>query len=99
MAEFRIWNFGFGISDLFRISVFGFRYSDFGIRISVFGFGIRISGFPVAMLLHTDHLTKAYGSFLALHELDLHVQPGEIVGLLGPNGSGKSTALRLILGF
>jgi ABC-2 type transport system ATP-binding protein len=51
------------------------------------------------MLLHTDQLTKKYGSFLALDRLDLDVGPGEIVGLLGPNGSGKSTALRLMLGF
>jgi ABC-2 type transport system ATP-binding protein len=51
------------------------------------------------MLLLTESLTKAYGSFLALDRLDLAVQAGEIVGLLGPNGSGKSTALRLMLGF
>jgi ABC-2 type transport system ATP-binding protein len=51
------------------------------------------------MLLLTEQLTKAYGSFLALDGLDLAVGPGEIVGLLGPNGSGKSTALRLMLGF
>jgi len=51
------------------------------------------------MLLHTENLTKAYGSFVALGGLDLDVGPGEIVGLLGPNGSGKSTALRLMLGF
>jgi ABC-2 type transport system ATP-binding protein len=51
------------------------------------------------MLLSTEQLTKAYGSFVALDRLDLAVAPGEIVGLLGPNGSGKSTALRLMLGF
>jgi ABC-2 type transport system ATP-binding protein len=51
------------------------------------------------MLLSTEQLTKAYGSFVALDRLDLAVGPGEIVGLLGPNGSGKSTALRLMLGF
>jgi ABC-2 type transport system ATP-binding protein len=51
------------------------------------------------MLLYTERLTKAYGSFIALDALDLEVRPGEIVGLLGPNGSGKSTALRLMLGF
>jgi ABC-2 type transport system ATP-binding protein len=51
------------------------------------------------MLLHTEHLTKDYGSFRALDRLDLEVAPGEIFGLLGPNGSGKSTALRLLLGF
>ncbi len=52
-----------------------------------------------APLLHTENLTKDYGSFRALADLNLSVAPGEIVGLLGPNGSGKSTALRLVLGF
>lgn len=51
------------------------------------------------MLLHTEQLTKDYGSFRALDRLDLEVAPGEIFGLLGPNGSGKSTALRLLMGF
>ena len=52
-----------------------------------------------APLLVTEHLTKDYGSFRALADLNLSVAPGEVVGLLGPNGSGKSTALRLVLGF
>jgi ABC-2 type transport system ATP-binding protein len=51
------------------------------------------------MLLRTEQLTKEYGRFRALHDLNLEVAPGEVVGLLGPNGSGKSTALRIILGF
>lgn len=51
------------------------------------------------MLLHTDNLTKRYGSFTALDALSIEVRPGEVVGLLGPNGSGKTTALRLMLGF
>jgi ABC-2 type transport system ATP-binding protein len=51
------------------------------------------------MLLRTEHLTKDYGQFRALDDLNLSVAPGEVVGLLGPNGSGKTTALRLILGF
>jgi ABC-2 type transport system ATP-binding protein len=60
---------------------------------------IRASEDSARMLLHTEKLSKAYGSFLALDALELDVAPGEIVGLLGPNGSGKSTALRLMLGF
>jgi ABC-2 type transport system ATP-binding protein len=51
------------------------------------------------VLLQTEHLTKDYGAFRALDDLNLSVSPGEVVGLLGPNGSGKTTALRLILGF
>src|SRR5213083_2750922 len=51
------------------------------------------------MLLRTEHLTKDYGRFRALDDLELSVAPGEVFGLLGPNGSGKTTALRLLLGF
>jgi ABC-2 type transport system ATP-binding protein len=50
-------------------------------------------------LLRTEHLTKDYGRFRALDDLNLEVAAGEVFGLLGPNGSGKTTALRLLLGF
>jgi ABC-2 type transport system ATP-binding protein len=60
------------------------------------------SPFPdreAGMLLQTQHLTKDYGRFRALDDLNLTVPAGEAFGLLGPNGSGKTTALRLFLGF
>lgn len=37
-------------------------------------------------------------SVVAVRDLNLHVEPGQIYGLLGPNGSGKSTTLKIILG-
>jgi ABC-2 type transport system ATP-binding protein len=48
--------------------------------------------------ISTIDLTKAYGNFIALRQLSLEVQQGEIFGLLGPNGSGKTTTIRVLLG-
>lgn len=42
-------------------------------------------------------LTKYYGSFQALHGVDLEVNKGEIFGFLGPNGAGKTTTIRCLL--
>jgi ABC-2 type transport system ATP-binding protein len=44
-------------------------------------------------------VSKRYGSRLALSDVNLCVEPGQVVGLLGPNGAGKTTVLRLLLGF
>jgi len=40
--------------------------------------------------IKTNHLTKKYGNFTAVNNLDLKVKKGEIYGLLGPNGAGKT---------
>jgi ABC-2 type transport system ATP-binding protein len=47
--------------------------------------------------IHTEGLTKHYGDFPALVDLDLDVHVGEIFGFLGPNGAGKTTMIRTIL--
>jgi ABC-2 type transport system ATP-binding protein len=47
--------------------------------------------------IHTEGLTKHYGDFPALVDLDLDVSVGEIFGFLGPNGAGKTTMIRTIL--
>ena len=49
-------------------------------------------------MLQWRSLRKSYGSFTALHGLDLDVRPGEILALLGPNGAGKSTTVRCLVG-
>jgi len=46
-----------------------------------------------------ENVTKAYGTFTALHEINLEIGTGEFVTLLGPSGCGKTTTLRLIGGF
>jgi ABC-2 type transport system ATP-binding protein len=49
-------------------------------------------------MIQTRGLTKCFGNVLALDDLDLEVQRGEVFGFLGPNGAGKSTTIRLLLG-
>jgi multiple sugar transport system ATP-binding protein len=41
---------------------------------------------------------KTFGSFTALHDLDLTIGSGEFVALLGPSGCGKTTTLRMLAG-
>ena len=50
------------------------------------------------VILECQSLTKKYGNFYALSNLDLTLEKGQIVGLLGPNGSGKTTLIKLING-
>jgi ABC-2 type transport system ATP-binding protein len=52
----------------------------------------------VAPVVVTQALSKRYGAAWALHDLDLAVSQGEVLGYLGPNGAGKTTTLRLLLG-
>ena len=49
-------------------------------------------------MIFIDHLSKRYGSFLAVDGLSLTVERGEIVGLIGPNGAGKTSTLRCLAG-
>jgi ABC-2 type transport system ATP-binding protein len=48
--------------------------------------------------IQARHLSKRYGSRLAVDDLSFTVEPGKVTGFLGPNGAGKSTTMRLLLG-
>lgn len=50
------------------------------------------------MSIEISNISKQFGSFTALKNIDLTVQTGELVALLGPSGSGKTTLLRIIAG-
>ncbi|MDO4649530.1 MAG: ABC transporter ATP-binding protein [Eubacteriales bacterium] len=49
-------------------------------------------------IIKTKQLTKAYGEKIAVNQLDLNIEKGEIFGLLGPNGAGKTTTILMLLG-
>ena len=53
------------------------------------------SGTPIEI----KSVTKTYGSHIALENMNLSVEAGEIFGFLGPNGAGKTTAIRILTGF
>lgn len=50
------------------------------------------------MVIQTHELSKRYGRVVAVQDLNLHIEAGEVFGLLGPNGSGKTTTILMLLG-
>lgn len=49
-------------------------------------------------MIEVKELTKHFGKFKALDNLDLHVKQGSVYGLLGPNGAGKTTLIKHLIG-
>ena len=47
-------------------------------------------------MIHTEALTKKFAATLAVSQLNLHVNEGEVFGFLGPNGAGKTTTVRML---
>ena len=50
-------------------------------------------------VINIDHLTKRFGKTVAVDDLTLQIEKGEIFGFLGPNGAGKTTTIRCLLDF
>ena len=49
-------------------------------------------------MIEIQHLSKTYGDTVAVSDLSISVQSGEIFGLLGPNGAGKSSTVKVLTG-
>lgn len=52
----------------------------------------------VGPIIVADHLSRHFGSLVAVRDVSFEVQRGEIFGVLGPNGAGKSTTIRMLCG-
>lgn len=50
-------------------------------------------------MIEISHLTKRYGTLVAVNDISFNVEPGQVLGFLGPNGAGKSTTMKMITGF
>ena len=49
-------------------------------------------------MLRIEHLTKTFGKKVAVDDVSLHIQPGEIYAFIGHNGAGKTTTLKSVVG-
>jgi ABC-2 type transport system ATP-binding protein len=50
-------------------------------------------------VIEVKNITKKYGNFTAVDNINFKIEEGEIIGLLGPNGAGKSTTMNMITGY
>ncbi len=49
-------------------------------------------------IVELDRISKAYDTKIAVHELSLAIEAGQMFGLLGPNGAGKTSSIRMMIG-
>ena len=50
------------------------------------------------LAIETKNLTRRFGDFVAVDNVSLTVEKGEVFGFLGPNGSGKTTVIKMLTG-
>jgi len=50
-------------------------------------------------ILKVNNLVKRFGGLVAVHDLDMTVNEGEMLGLIGPNGAGKTTLFNMVAGY
>ena len=61
--------------------------------------GAAVPPEPDGDVLRVEHISKKYGAVTALVDVNMHLRPGEVLGLIGDNGAGKSTLIKIICGF
>ena len=61
------------------------------------GYAESSSAMPAPAIV-TEGLTRHFGELVAVHDLNLRVEPGKFFGFLGPNGAGKTTSIRMLTG-
>ena len=49
-------------------------------------------------ILETKQVSKHFGGLIAVNEVSMHIEQGDVVGLIGPNGAGKTTLINAISG-
>lgn len=59
---------------------------------------ISKGGFESQRLFQVDAVSKHFGEFVAIDQVSMSIQAGEIIGLLGPNGAGKTTLIKMLCG-
>jgi len=58
----------------------------------------QTDGTPAGALLEARGISKYFGAITALHNVNFHVMPGEVLGVVGDNGAGKSTLMKILSG-